>query len=498
MPLPSLVQILVFLALTGTVAVITWLHCRKARHAENDTKEYFLANSGLNWILIAGSITLTNINTDTMVGWNGNQMLLITWWELSAVVGLLLLAKVFVPIYYKYQCTTVTELLERRYHNKHIRATVASIFLLGDVLIFLPIMLYTSSLLIKSMFGLEFPLVAIACFTATVGASYAILGGLRAVAFCDTYNGVIVLGMAILVTVLSLHAVHWDFSGIPAERLTMIGGHDSLLPWPALLTGMIFSQLYYWSTNQTITQRALAAPSIREAQKGVYGAAVVRLLIIPSVIALPGVCAFKLYGKLGDATYGHLVHELMPHWLLGTFAAAMFGAVISSYTATLNSSATLYVCDLHQTYFNPNDRIRRLSTGLQIVFALISVSLVPAYMHAESIIQLIQQLIGLFSMPILAAFITGLLFRNVDARAVIATIVFGACLYGTLSFGWPVLHARSPAIPAPPHFLHLMAITVWACVGFALSVNRLVFGQRATFELNNRQAWRDAFTVLKS
>ncbi len=281
MPTPAFVQILVFFGLTGLVAFLTWRHCRHATRAGSETKEYFLASSSLNWVLIAGSITLTNINTDTMVGWNGNQMLLITWWELSAVIGLLLLAKIFVPIYYKYKCTTVTELLERRYHDKNIRVTVASIFLLGDVLIFLPIMLYTSSLLIKTMFGLPFPLVTIAMFTATVGATYAILGGLRAVAFCDTYNGVIVLGMAMLVTVLSLNAVHWDFSGVPAERLTMIGGPDSLLPWPALFTGMIFSQLYYWSTNQTITQRALAAPSIREAQKGVYGAAVVRLLIIP-------------------------------------------------------------------------------------------------------------------------------------------------------------------------------------------------------------------------
>jgi solute:Na+ symporter, SSS family len=494
----DLIQIAVFLGLTGLVAFLTWRHCRRAPRAESDTKEYFLANSGLNWLLIAGSITLTNINTDTMVGWNGNQMLLITWWELSAVIGLLILAKVFVPIYYKYKCTTVTELLERRYDNKHIRATVATIFLLGDVLIFLPIMLYTSSLLIKTMFVLPVPLVVIASFTATIGATYAILGGLRAVAFCDTYNGVIVLGMAMLVTVLSLNAVNWDFSGIPAERLTMIGGPDSLLPWPTLFTGMIFAQLYYWSTNQTITQRALAAPSIREAKKGVYAAAVVRLLIIPPVIAIPGICAYKLYGKLGDATYGHIVHELMPQWLLGTFAAAMFGAVISSYTATLNSSATLYVCDIYQTYFNPTDRIRRLSTWLQIGFALVSIALVPAYMQAESIIQLIQQLIGLFSMPILAAFITGLLFRNVDARAVIATIVFGALLYAALTFGWPLLRPGHPSLPKPPHFLHLMFVTVWACVGFALALNRWGFGRRATFELSTRESWRQAWAVLKT
>ncbi len=494
----TLVQVGVFFFLMGLVAVLTWRHCRDARHSRSDVKEYFLANSGLNWMLIAGSITLTNINTDTMVGWNGNQMLLITWWELSAVVGLLILAKIFVPIYYKYKCTTVTELLERRYQSKAIRATVATIFLLGDVLIFLPIMLYTSSLLIRTMFGFEVPLVAIAVFTATVASSYAILGGLRAVAFCDTYNGVIVLGMAILVTVLSLNAVHWNFSGVPHDRLTMIGGPDSLLPWPALLTGMIFSQLYYWSTNQTITQRALAAPSIREAKKGVYAAGLIRLIIIPPVIALPGICAYKLYGKLGDATYGHIVHELMPAWLLGTFAAAMFGAVVSSYTATLNSSATLYVCDIHQAYFDPTDKIRRFSTGLQIIFAAISVALVPAYMHAVSIIQLIQQLIGLFSMPILAAFITGLLFRNVDARAVIATIIFGSCLYASFVFGWPALRLTHPSWPSPPHFLHLMAITVWACVGFALAVNRYIFGRHAAFELSTRASWREAFATLRT
>jgi len=121
----------------------------------------------------------------------------------------------------------------------------------------------------------------------------------------------------------------------------MIGDRHSVLPWETLFTGMIFTQLYYWSTNQTITQRALAAPSIKEAQKGVYAAAVIRFFIVPPMVANPGICAFKLYGKLGDATYGYLVGHLLPHWLLGAFAAAMFGAVMSGYNASLNSSASL-------------------------------------------------------------------------------------------------------------------------------------------------------------
>ncbi len=239
----TLIQLGVFLGLNALVALLTRLHCRKSARSSDDSREYFLANGGLNWVFIAGSITLTNINTDTLVGMNGPQILLTAPWELSAVVGLLLLAKIFVPLYCKYHCTTVTELLDRRYDNKHLRATVATIFLLGDVLIFLPIMLYTSSLVIKTMFGLDASIFALSCGIAAVGAAYAILGGLRAVAISDTNAGVIVLGMALLVTVLSLHAIRWDFSGIPAERLTLLGGPDSRIPWPTLLTGMIFSQL---------------------------------------------------------------------------------------------------------------------------------------------------------------------------------------------------------------------------------------------------------------
>jgi SSS family solute:Na+ symporter len=495
----TLIQLGVFLGLNALVAVITWLHCRKASRATDDAREYFLASGGLNWAFIAGSITLTNINTDTFVGMNGPQSLIMVLWELSGFVGLLLLAKIFVPLYYKYKCTTVTELLERRYQNKNIRATVSAIFLLGDVLIFLPIMLYTSSLLIKTMFGLDTPLIALACGVAFVGAAYAIGGGLRAVAVSDSYTGIVVLGMAVLVTILALNAVHWSFAGIPAERLTLIGGPDSAIPWPALLTGMIFSQLYYWSTNQTITQRALAAPSIREAKKGVYAAAAVRLLIIPPIVVIPGLCAYKLYGRLEhDAAYGHIVGQLLPQWLLGAFAAAMFGAVMTSYNATLNSSAALYVCDLHQKYINPAVNVRRVSTWLQVGFALFSIAMVPAYARSQGIMQLIQSLIGLFSMPILSAFIIGLLFRNIDARAVIATIVFGAGFYALFAFGWPKLHELYPSAPAPWHFLHSMALTVWTCIGFALFVNRFAFGRRAEFELNNRAAWRGAFAVLRA
>ena len=122
----SVGQIAIFVALTALIALLTYwkVHGKAAQQRTSgggSTKEVFLAGGGLTWLFVAGSITLTNLSTEQLVGMNGNQMLLLAWWELSGFVGLLILAYVFVPIYYRNNCTTVTELLERRYKGGSIR-----------------------------------------------------------------------------------------------------------------------------------------------------------------------------------------------------------------------------------------------------------------------------------------------------------------------------------------------------------------------------------------
>ena len=458
-------QALVALCLTALIGFVTWLKCRgQGRDATSGNKEIFLAGGGLSWFYVAGSITITNLSTEQLLGMNGNQMALLAWWELSAVVGLSILAWVFLPIYYRNNCTTVTELLERKYKDINIRATIAMIFLVGNVVIYQPIMLYTGALMMKSMFGLAVPTILLAALFGVAGSLYAIFGGLRAAAVVDTYSGVLLLGMAMLVVFLSLNAIHFDFSGIPPERLSMLGGPDSPIPWPVLLTGMVFIQMFYWSTNQTITQKAMAAPSLKEAQKGVVAATVIRLLVIPACVVIPGIVAFKLFGKLGDAAYGKIVWTVLPHWLSGVFAAAIASAVLAHFASSLNASSALYVVDLHEKYLNPKPNVARLSLISSVVFVISAIALVPIYDGSESIINLVQKLNGLTSMPVLAVFIVGLLFTGVDARAAIAGLVFGVALYGFFSFVW-----------APLHYIHMMVVTLAAQVAFSLAVNRFVF-----------------------
>ncbi|MEL6986289.1 MAG: SLC5 family protein [Bacteroidota bacterium] len=470
------VQLAVFLGITALIGLVTYLYCRGKRGSENAEKEYFLAGRDLKWYFVAGSITLTNLSTDQLVGMNGNQMALLAWWELAAVVGLFMLAFLFIPVYYKYNCTTTTELLERRYGNPHIRALISILFLAGNVFIFLPAILYGGSLFMQQMFGLEsMNIYYMAIAFAVVGAAYAIFGGLRAVAVSDTFSGVLLLTLAILVVWLALKAINFDFSGIPAERLSLIGGYDSPVPFPTLFTGMIFIQIFYWSTNQTITQRAMASPSVKEAQKGILAAAGIRLLIVPAIIVLPGIISYKLYGELGNnRAFGMIVSDLLPSALTGAFAAAIAAAVLTTFNSILNASAALWVCDIHETYFNKKPNITRLSFIVSIAMVILAFIMFPVFLYAENLINLVQELYGFLSMPILSAFIVGLLFKNVDARAVIISVVLGVFLYAFLTRVWPQLPGGN--------YIHMMAITLIVSVLSALLLNKVIFGKSAHWD----------------
>lgn len=463
---PETIQLGVFFGITAIIAFATYLKCRGHARATDSNKEYFLASGGLSWVFVAGSITLTNLSTDQLIGMNGNQMALLAWWEFAAVIGLILLAKVFLPVYYKHNCTTTTELLEKRYGDKNIRAVIAALLLFGNIFIFLPSVLYGGSLFMKSLFDTELSLMFLASCFGIVGACYAVFGGLRAVAVSDTYSGILLLGMGLLIVYLSVAAINFDFSGIPAERLTLIGSDDSPLPWHVLLTGMIFIQAFYWGTNQTITQRAMASPTLKEAQKGVFSAAAIRLLIVPPMIVIPGIVSYKLYGDIGDAAYGTLAGDILPVWLSGVFAAAIAAAVLTTFNSILNSSAALYCCDIHEKYINKDANVGKLNAIITAVFVIIALSLVPIYATAESIINLVQELFGLLSMPIFSTFVVGLLFKDVEARAAIAAVIFGTLLYAFFVFVW-----------APFHYIHMMCITLFSCVGLALLINRFVFGK---------------------
>ncbi len=479
----SALQIGVCIVITAIIGIATWLKVRQAKRHDGSKKDVFLAGGGLSWVFVAGSITLTNLSTDQLVGMNGNQMLLLAWWEIAGFFGLMILAYVFVPIYYRNNCTTVTELLERRYGGRSIRTLISALFLVGNILIYLPAALYSGSLFMQSLFGGTVPLMTFAIILAVISAAYTIFGGLRAVAVMDTYSGIGILGLAVLIVILALAAVDFDIvSGVPAERLSMVGGPDSPIPFHTLFTGMIFIQIFYWSTNQNITQRAMAAPTVAEAQKGVIAAALIRILVVPAIVVIPGVVAYKLFGDIGDAAYGRLVSEVLPGWLSGAFAAMVAAAVITTFSAVLNSTVALYSVDFHEQFIGPVANHWKLGALMSIIATIIALLMVPLFLNAESIINLLQELNGLLSMPILSAFVAGLLFRGVGASAAIAGVLWGVALYAAFTF------VLSPAGIITMHYIDFMVVVLVTSVLAALIFNRIALGGRAILSLPSLRA----------
>ncbi|MEP0393297.1 MAG: SLC5 family protein [Erythrobacter sp.] len=511
----DVLQVAVFFGLMVALAYFTWAKvsaAKAASHASAD-KEIFLAGGGLSWFFVAGAITLTNLSTDQLVGMNGAQMFLLAWWEIAGFIGLMLLAFVFVPIYYREKCTTVTELLEKKYDGGSIRTVISGLFLAGNVFIYLPAVIYSGSLFLQSLFGLGIDegaaaaameavpaiaveaapaidptLLLIAAIFAIVGAAYAILGGLRAVAVLDTYSGVGILGLALVVVFLALQAIGFDFSGVPAERLSMVGDNNSQIPWHTLFTGMIFIQIFYWSTNQNITQKALAAPNVKEAQKGIMAAAIIRVLVVPPIVVIPGVVAYKLFGGVGDKAYGMLVDQVLPGWTSGLFAAMIAAAVLTTYSAVMNATITLWSVDFHRKFINEDVDVVKLNRKVGFAAMLVSIALVPLYANAESIIDLLQQLNGLLSMPILSAFAAALLFRNMDARAAVVGLVYGVGIYAFHTF---FLYTNQEMWGGTTyyrylglewlHYIDVMVFVLFSSIVVALFTNRIVFGKTAQF-----------------
>ena len=201
--------------------------------------------------------------------------------------------------------------------------------------------------------------------------------------------------------------------------------------------------------------------------------AAVRILVVPPIVVVPGVVAYKLFGDVGDAAYGRLVAEVLPSWLSGAFAAMVAAAVITTFSAVLNSTVALYSVDFHERFVGEVKNHWKLGAIMSVLATALAIVMVPVFQNAESIINLLQQLNGLSSMPILSAFIVGLLFRNVAARSAIAGVVWGIALYGLFTFN------EDFAAKVGIHYIDFMVVTLFTSVAAALAFNRFALGRRA-------------------
>ncbi len=449
------ISIISFILATAAVAVLTYTIVIRMKRSDNPTEEYFTGGRALTWPVVAGSLLLTNLSTEQLVGLNGavfgDKALVGVAWEALAAFAMIATALLFLPTYMASGFTTTPAFLEKRF-DKMTRSLVSGLFLFGYVTVLLPVVLYTGSLALIGMFDIKLPLWMIVAIIGILGSSYAIFGGLKSVAVSDTLNGVGLLVGGLAIPFLALVALG---GGSFFEGLSILGGDNNQylavltqtnvdnkvvsVPWPTLFTGMMFIQVFYWSTNQVIVQRAMAARSLSEGQKGVLFASAMKL-VGPIMLCLPGIIALHMTDlniEKQDQVYGAIVRHVLPDWSLGLFAAVLMGSILSSFNSALNSASTLFSLQFYQGYIKPSasgEEIVKTGKYFSIGLAAASILIAPLLAQMQSIFEYLQKVNGLYSVPIIGIFLLGITTKHIPALAAKVGMVVGMAFYAFFTF----------------------------------------------------------------
>ncbi len=455
------------------MGLVAWISYQKTKGVADSKDGYFLAGRGLTGTFIAGSMLLTNLSAEQLIGLNGSAFgynLSAMAWEVTAGIATIIMALVFLPRYLSGAFTTLPEFLKQRFDDTVRRMTVV-LFMVGYGLITIPSVLYSGSVAVLKLFDIptllsmsyQQSLVLTIIMVGSVGAVYAIFGGLKAVAVSDTINGVGLLIIGILVPVLGFMMLGGGSftAGVTTvltehtDKLNAIGQPTDPVPFGTIFTGMIFANLFYWCTNQYVIQRTLGAKNLAEGQKGVLLSGYFKLLV-PFLMMIPGVIAFHLYQtsqlETIDMAYPRLVKDVLPVSLAGFFLAVLLGTVFSSFNSLLNSAATLFCLDVYAPLKKDkisDEQLIKVAKIASVIIALFSFVVAPLLMFApEGLWQIIRVFTGFYNIPVITIVIVGLFTRRVPAIAAKVVIIFHVLAYALLKF----------ILDVDINFIHIYAI----------------------------------------
>jgi len=492
---PDLIVFGIYLAVVTTVGFVASRRQKKA-------DDYFLASRNLTWWLIGGSMIAANISTHHFIGMSGLAFdvgLAIASFEWMAALALILYAKFFLPYYLKTRITTMPEFLERRFDHR-VRLVYAIICLIGYIVIELAAVLYTGALAVHSIFGLrlEYGLLIFG-----LAGAYAIYGGFKSVAYTDIIQVTVLVAGGLLVTWMGLQQVGrlapgfgngaWGglqaiVAGAPKKFHMVRPWNDPELPWIGVFFGGLWlANIFYWGCNQFITQGSLSARNVWHGQMGAVFAGFLKLLV-PVLVVLPGIIAFRLYNpatgllrdacvlRRGDLAFPTLVKQLLPAGCTGLVMAGLVGCVMSHIASMLAASSSIITFDIYKQYFRKGGedanlvRVGRVATTLVLIVAVV----VGFFLRdLKGIFIYIQKYWSIAYPSVCALFLAGFFYRRANAKgsliAIIAGPVWALCF--TLAenlkwvptvafltramidfaFAWLILwvfRTRSPEVPA--------------------------------------------------
>ena len=440
----------------GLFALAQWVS-REPAGQEKSAQDYFLAGKALPWWAIGASLIAANISAEQIIGMSGSGYaigLAIASYEWMAAFTLLLVGKFLLPIFLKTGIYTMPQFLAQRYDNRV--KTVMALFWLGVyTLVNLTSILWLGALAINTVAGVDLTmgLVALGVFAV----AYSLYGGLRAVALTDIIQVILLVMGGLMISWILLDQVGngtgvlGGFNALTEQapdkfHMILQEGHPHYMSLPGLsvlIGGMWVMNISYWGFNQYIIQRALAAKSVDEAQRGIAFAAFLKLLM-PVIVVLPGIAMFVLAPDLSapDKAYPSAMN-LLPVGIKGLVFAALLAAIVSSLASMCNSISTIFTVDVAPSLGMESDGgVRSVTLGRIVAVVAMGIAMVaakPLLGNFEQAFQYIQEFTGFFTPGIVAIFMLGLFWARTTATAALIAAIASAALSLYFKLAWPEL-----------------------------------------------------------
>jgi len=473
---------LAILGYFGILAGVGWWVVSKAK---NTAADYFLAGRNLGWWVIGASIFASNIGSEHIVGLAGSGAtsgVAMAHYELHAWC-LLVLAWVFVPFYMRSQVFTMPEFLERRFCGRS-RTVLTWVSLVTFVVTKIAVGIFAGGIVFATLLPeINIHLGSLTIDSFWIGSVsvvlltglYTTLGGMRAVAYNDAVQVVVLIGGSALLTFYGLHKLGgWG-------ELRAICGSDMFNLWKPLVpagqiatwapikelnaAGQVVKQawyfndnypwlgmaicapvigLWYWCTDQYIVQRALGAPNEKVAREGSIFAAFLKLFPVYLFI-IPGLICFALAqsGKIPGLTaafnsseggasgsqgaFPLMVKYLLPAGLRGIVVAGLLSALMGSLAGVFNACSTLFTVDVYQKR-NPNasqEKLVKIGRTATTVMVVIALAWIPVVKGAHGLYNYLQSVQGYLAPPVFVVFFFGVFWKRLNAQGCFWAMMVG-------------------------------------------------------------------------
>jgi SSS family solute:Na+ symporter len=464
----------VIAAYFGVILGLAWWVMKQRAKTSTD---YFLAGRHLGWFVIGASIFASNIGSEHLVGLAGSGAtdgVAMAHYELHAWC-LLVLGWVMVPFYMRSKVFTMPEFLERRY-SPTARTVLSLISLVAYVLTKMAVGIFAGGVVFAVLLP-EMNFMGMDSFwigsilVVVITGLYTVAGGMRAVAYTEALQTIVLIIGSALVTIFGLHALGgwsqlraivdpdmfnlWkpivpagvEGSWAPVREAGRMAWYfNDNYPWIGMLFCAPIIGLWYWCTDQYIVQRALGAPNEREARRGSIAAAFFKLLPV-FIFIIPGIICFALAksgtisvlqqqligpdGKIirdqAQQAFPLMVAHVLPVGVRGMVVAGLLAALMSSLAGAFNASSTLFTIDFYSR-FRPNTSqeklvwVGRVATGVMVLIGLLWI---PVIRGGKGLYDYLQGVQAYLAPPIFVVFFLGVFMKRLNAKGCLASLITG-------------------------------------------------------------------------